>query len=75
MIGLKLPKVKVVHSKSKNAWNVVGVSIPGKYKIARVPYVSSEIEPEVSTRNNLEAREHADFIALCFNNSDNISFT
>ena len=31
-------KTKVVHSQSKNAWNVVGEELGGKYKIARIPY-------------------------------------
>ena len=31
-------KTKVVHSQSKNAWNVVSEEWSGKYKIARIPY-------------------------------------
>ena len=31
-------KTKVVHSQSKNAWNVVNTELGGKYKIARIPY-------------------------------------
>ena len=31
-------KTKVIHSKSKPAWNVVGETLGGKYKIARVLY-------------------------------------
>ncbi len=64
-------KTKVVHSITKNAWNVVG-TIPGlKYKIARVPYVFSEDE-DTSKRFRLEAFKHATFISECFNNSDAI---
>jgi len=31
-------KTKVVHSQSKNAWNVVNTELGGKYKIATIPY-------------------------------------
>jgi len=30
---------KVKHSESKPAWNVIGTTLGGKHKIARVPYV------------------------------------
>ena len=62
-------KTKVVHSQSKSAWNVVGTEYGRKYKIARVPYVVVNNE-EVTSRNRLEALEHALFISHCFNNSD-----
>jgi hypothetical protein len=62
-------KVKVVHSMSKPAYNIVGIAPMGcKFKIARVPYVESE-DKEVLAMNKAEALSHADFICGCFNNS------
>jgi len=58
---------KVVHSQTKPAWNVVGVSIPGKYKIARCPYEVIEGSETLDTRERKEAFEHAKFISECFN--------
>jgi hypothetical protein len=59
-------KTKVVHSESKDAWNVVGTEVGNKFKIARIPYlvVNNEI---FTTRNKNEALEHALFISKCFN--------
>lgn len=67
---IKNPKIKtkIVHSKSNNAWNIVGASLGGKYKIARVPYVVSSDE-DVTEINKAEAYNHAKFINYCFNNS------
>ena len=66
---MKPIKTKVVHSESKNAWNVVGVTLGDKYKIARVPYDAFDEEDweAVSTKNKFEALEHAEFISNCFN--------
>ena len=61
-------KVKVVHSQSQSAWNIVGKKLGGKYKIARVPYIPSNNE-ELSEKNKTEAFQHAEFIAYCFNHS------
>jgi len=59
------PKIKthVVHSQTKDAWNVIGKSLGSKYKIARIPYISGETK---------EAFNHAAFISECFNNSDSL---
>lgn len=67
-------KTKVVHSESKTAWNVIGTRIPGKFKIARVPYdiCGNEI---IDTRIKAEALHHAEFISFCFNNSEKILFS
>lgn len=67
------PKIKtrVVHSRTKSAWNVIGENLGGKYKIARVPYVCVEND-SVTDRNRIEAFQHATFISYCFNNSDSI---
>ncbi|EJL66300.1 hypothetical protein [Flavobacterium sp. CF136] len=61
------PKIntKVVHSKTKDAFNVIGTSLGNKYKIARIPYI--DIGPEKK-----EALNHALFISMCFNNSDSL---
>ena len=70
---MKNPKIqtKVVHSQTKSAWNVVGVSLGAKYKIARIPYMTDANEV-LDARNRTEAFEHAEFISFCFNNSNSI---
>ncbi len=62
-------KTKVVHSQSKDAWNVVSCQLGCKYKIARVPYLVISGNEIISTNNKMEALEHAEFICHCFNNS------
>lgn len=64
-------KTKVVHSKSRSAWNVVNEQLGGKYKIATVPYVSSSKGNEID-RERIEAFDHASFISSCFNNHDSV---
>ncbi len=64
-------KTKVVHSKSKDAWNVVGTKLPGKYKIARIPYLITGNEV-IDTREKAEALFHAEFISRCFNKSNDL---
>ena len=68
-------RTKVKHSKSKNAWNVIGDVPGGKYKIARVPYnqLESEDSEAYNTREKAEALEHASFICFCFNNPDRVN--
>ena len=61
-------RTKVIHSKTKNAWNIVGKNINKKYKIARIPYLVCEDE-KMNTRSKSEALKHANFINYCFNNS------
>jgi len=60
---------KVVHSKTKTAWNVVGETLGCKYKIARIPYdvFEGEYSEQINTRNKHEALEHAQFISDAFN--------
>lgn len=65
-------KTEVVHSKSKDAWNVIGTSLGIKYKIARVPYLVLSNNDILTTRNKAEALEHAMFINYCFNHSEKI---
>lgn len=64
-------KTKVVHSQSKIAWNVVGTSLSGKFKIARIPYLLTDSEI-LNTKEKNEALIHAQFISKCFNNSQKI---
>lgn len=64
-------KTKVVHSQSKSAWNVIGDIPGGKYKIARIPYLTTDDEISTS-RYRKESLEHAQFISYCFNNSNTI---
>jgi len=63
-------KVRVKHSTSISAWNIEGVKLGGKHKIAIVPYVSVD-DALVTNINKSEALKHAEYIALCFNNSNN----
>jgi hypothetical protein len=65
------PKIKtrVAHSQTKSAWNIIGECLGGKYKIARVPYLTVG-DQDISDRNRVEAFEHATFISHCFNHSD-----
>ena len=64
-------QTKVVHSKSKAAFNIVGKNLGCKYKIARIPYLVMDNEV-INEREKKEAFEHAEFISWCFNNSDKI---
>ncbi len=64
-------KTKVVHSQSKDAWNVISAKLGSKYKIARIPYVPAE-KPDLRDRQRVEAFELANFISFCFNNSEKI---
>lgn len=59
-------KTTIKHSRSKSAWNIIGVELGGKYKIAIVPYIQTEDE-RILTRERLEALEHAEFISKCLN--------
>lgn len=69
-------KTKVIHSESKNAWNVAGTKLGGKYKIARCPYVVDntlgEYSTQINAREKVEALECAEFISWCFNHSTEI---
>lgn len=69
-------KTKVVHSKSKDAWNVIGTCPGGRYKFARVPYVGPRSYKDISesceiliTREKAEALELAIFISDAINKS------
>lgn len=65
-------KTRAVHSQTKSAWNVVGVSPLGcKYKIARVPYIVIN-DDKIDEITRVEAYGHAEFISHCFNNSAKI---
>ena len=63
---MKAVQTIVVHSLTKSAWNVIGVSIPGKFKIARVPYFFTGSDESTSVERQ-EAYEHAVFISNYFN--------
>lgn len=62
-------KTIVKHSKSKSAWNIVNTTLGEKYKIASVPYIQAD-DPQILTRERLEAFEHAEFISNSFNNKN-----
>ncbi len=70
MINPKI-KTKVIHSESKDAWNIVAVGLGMKYKIARVPYLVTKDEVFDNIEKN-EAQYHALFISQCFNKSDDL---
>lgn len=74
MSNIENPKIKtkVVHSKSKTAYNIIAVTIPAKFKIARIPYLVVENNEELSKKFKDEALCHANFIRYCFNNSNEI---
>jgi hypothetical protein len=57
---------KVVHSFSKEAWNIIGTNLGDKYKIARVPYLITGDEFRDCLEKS-EALNHAIFISKCFN--------
>jgi hypothetical protein len=81
-------KVKIKHSESKHAWNIIGSGgYGGKYKIARIPYCQinkegldicwGDTQDEGdwaihNTRQKSEALNHAEWIVFCFNVSDKI---
>lgn len=67
-------KVKIKHSESKKAWNIIGTMPGEKYKIARIPYHEENGEgwEMYNTRQKAEALKHAEFIVFCFNNSNEI---
>lgn len=67
-------KTKVVHSRTKDAWNVVGTSLGEKYKIARIPYTFMSENCITSVRNKAEALEHAMFISYCFNYPEKVTY-
>jgi len=69
---MKSIKTKVVHSQSKNAFNVVCMSLGVKYKIARVPYFLCG-HAEIDENEKQLALNHAEFISFCFNNAEVIS--
>ena len=71
MENLKI-KTKVVHSQSKDSWNVVGDDLGEKYKIARIPYSTIENSEILTTKNKHEALLHAQFISQCFNKFERI---
>jgi len=64
-------KTKVVHSESKQAWNVIGTRLGAKYKIAIIPYLITGNEI-IDTPEKTEALRHAKFMSQCFNKSDAI---
>ena len=58
-------KTKVIHSKSKDAWNILGTQVGKKYKLVIVPYVKDEGNKSVSLVNKNEALRHAEYIRFC----------
>jgi hypothetical protein len=53
---------QIKHSESKSAFNVIGTNLGEKYKIARCPYVVSELT-ELTDRERKEAEANAKLIA------------
>lgn len=66
-------KTKIIHSKSKNAWNVVGTTLGGKFKIASFPYpAESGTDKETLSINKAtknEAYKLAKFVKFCLGNT------
>ena len=48
---------QVVHSESKNAWNVIGTMLGGKFKLAKVPYILMERKDDNDSFNRAMRRE------------------
>lgn len=63
-------RVRVVHSKSNPAWNVVGEIAGGRYN--RVPYVPNTGSEIIDTREKASALDIAEFIVRCVNNREDI---
>jgi len=61
----------VVHSRSKEAWNIISTRLGAKYKVAIIPYVVGD-DTNVNTRNRLEALGHAEFISECLNHYEEV---
>ena len=61
--GTKSPW-KVKHSESKEAFNVIGTALGGKYKIARCPYFKGRIDGKLSEAYNESERLEAEANAL-----------
>jgi hypothetical protein len=66
--------VKIKHSESKNAWNIIGNIAGGKYKIARIPYQQDNNKgmEMYNTRKKADALNDAEFISFCLNNKQSI---
>lgn len=62
---MKIQKGWIVkHSESKLAFNIIGTGLGGKYKIARVPYISTDgRNKEIDIREKTEAEIHAKLIS------------
>lgn len=60
---------RIKHSETKSAWDICGLKLGGKYKIAIVPYIISE-DADVTATQKAEAFQHAEYINWCFNNSE-----
>jgi len=58
-------ETKVVHSQSKDAWNIIGELIGHDYKIARFPYLTVPDSDILTTRNKANALERAMFVSKC----------
>ena len=68
-------KVKIKHSKSIHAWNIVSMLSTGtKYKIAIIPYYQNDKRGNdvLIIKAKAEALEHAEWICFCFNNVNEI---
>ena len=64
--------VKIKHSQSKSAWNIIGTRLGYKYKIAIIPYLKLGNNEIFDTRSKADALKHAEFICFCFNNPERI---
>jgi len=64
-------RTRVVHSQSKSAWNIIGMEVGKRYKIARIPYLITE-DTLLNIKDQQEAYNIAEYISYCFNNSNEI---
>jgi len=54
---------KVKHSESKNAFNVIGTLLGGRYKIARCPYLAAYTSEKLNEQEKQEQEANAKLIA------------
>lgn len=64
-------ETKVVHSESKDAWNVVSKRLGAIYKIARIPYTLIG-DKKFDVKEMSETLDYAKFISKCFEYSEEI---
>jgi len=63
-------KAKVMHSESKDAWNVIGTVLGGRWKIARFPYLQIEGSQDYNEKEKIEQYSNAMLLADAINTTN-----